>query len=325
MTEATVVGGGMSGAACAAELSLAGFDVELLDRGHRLGGRMASRTLRSTGTAFDGHVVDIGASYFTADDAHFKALVDRLLGAGVVRRWTNSFHVAGPHGLTGFSTGPMRYAAPLGLQSVVEAIATADGRVHVNTSATVSAITFTDRTILLDGRRRDAVALCMPAPQASRITEDVPESAVTWDPVIAVTSVFHRRHWVELAGVFVNDDPTITWIADDGSRRGDAAPVLVAHVHPKLASLNLDDPRAVIPHVVGAIKRVLGFSTDPAWVDARRWTVAKPSAGSEQPYWLHTDANLGLAGDAWSGGPRVEAAWLSGHALGGALADRLTR
>lgn len=165
----------------------------------------------------------------------------------------------------------------------------------------------------------------MPAPQACRITQDVPEAPAPWVPLIAVTCVFHRRHCTELAGVFVNDDPTITWIADDGSRRGDAAPVLVAHVHPELAARSLDDPRAVIVPAVAAIKRVLGFSADPAWTDAHRWTFAKPPAGSELPYWLRADASLGLAGDAWAAGPRVEAAWLSGHALGGALADRLTR
>jgi predicted NAD/FAD-dependent oxidoreductase len=47
-------------------------------------------------------------------------------------------------------------------------------------------------------------------------------------------------------------------------------------------------------------------------------------SASEDPYWLHGQANLGLAGDAWAGGPRVEAAWLSGHGLGLALGTRLT-
>ena len=57
-----VVGGGISGIACASALSEAGLDVAVRDRGRVLGGRMMSRTLRDTGTRFDGRVVDIGAS-----------------------------------------------------------------------------------------------------------------------------------------------------------------------------------------------------------------------------------------------------------------------
>ena len=102
------------------------------------------------------------------------------------------------------------------------------------------------------------------------------------------------------------------------------APVLVAHVHPLLSARHLDDPASVAPMAVAALQRVLGIDAYPDWVDCHRWTYAKPMSASEDPYWLHDQANLGLAGDAWSGGPRVEAAWLSGHRLGLALGTRLT-
>jgi predicted NAD/FAD-dependent oxidoreductase len=321
---ASVVGGGISGVACAASLARAGIEVALLDRGRRLGGRMASRTLRGTGTSADGRVVDIGASYFTAKDPDFVALVDDLVARGVVRPWTDSFHVAGPTGIEGVRSGPVRYAAPAGLRSVVEVMAAAVPGPTVRHEYEVGAITVTDGEVGVDGSPSDAVALCLPHPQAIRIADGLPESHLTWEPVIAVTCVFDRRHWVELDGVFVNDDPVLTWIADDGSRRGDEAPVLVAHVHPVLAARHLDDPASVAPMAVAALQRVLGIDAYPDWVDCHRWTFAKPMSASEDPFWLHDEANLGMAGDAWSGGPRVEAAWLSGHRLGNALAARLT-
>jgi predicted NAD/FAD-dependent oxidoreductase len=121
----------------------------------------------------------------------------------------------------------------------------------------------------------------------------------------------------------VNDDPVLTWIADDGSRRGDEAPVLVAHVNPVLAARHLDDPASIAPLAIAAIQRVLAIAAYPDWVDCHRWTFAKPMSASDEPYWLHEDLNLGLAGDAWSGGPRIEAAWLSGHRLGMALGTRI--
>ena len=285
---------------------------------------MASRTLRGSGTAFEGRVVDIGASYFTASDPGFVDVVDRLLARGVVRPWTTSFHVAGPGGLEAVSTGPMRYAAPAGLRSVVEALVADAPQLAVELGHEVAGITVSDRDVAVDGVDVAAAAVCMPAPQAARLSVDVPAAAVTWEPVIAVTCVYDRRRWVELDGVFVNDDPVLTWIADDGSRRGDGAPVLVAHVNPVLAARHLDDAEAVVPLAVATLQRVLGIDAYPDWVESHRWTYAKPLTGSDEPFWVHGSALLGMAGDAWSGGPRVEAAWLSGHRLGSALAEALS-
>jgi renalase len=96
-------------------------------------------------------------------------------------------------------------------------------------------------------------------------------------------------------------------------------------VQPVLSAGHLDHPAAVIPAVVAALQRVLRISALPVWVDAHRWTYAKPLAGREETHWMHDHVALGLAGDEWAGGPRVEAAWLSGRALGLALAERMHR
>ena len=64
-----VIGAGLSGAACARALRAHGVAVDLIDRGHRPGGRMASPTLH-------GRAVDTGAAYFTTKEPDFIALVD---------------------------------------------------------------------------------------------------------------------------------------------------------------------------------------------------------------------------------------------------------
>jgi len=162
----TVVGGGISGAACANVLAAAGVQVTLRDRGRRLGGRMASRMLRDTGTAHDGRPVDIGASYFTAREPEFVAQVDQWTAAGVVRPWTDSFHVAGPEGIEGVRSGPMRFAAPRGLRSVVESMI--DARVEVRSGDDVTELP-----------SDEPVALCMPVPQARRLDDRIPDSSIT--------------------------------------------------------------------------------------------------------------------------------------------------
>ena len=321
---AVVIGGGISGIACAAALSAQGVDVEVRERGRVLGGRMATKTLRGTGTEFDGRLVDFGASYFTATDPDFRVVVDELVKVGVVRPWTDAFHVAGIEGIEGVSSGPMRYAAPAGLRSAVEALASGAPAVRTRVQSPVVGIELTSSGVIVDDIPVAAAVACMPLPQAERLTSEVPADTVQWEPVIAVTCVFERRTWIELDGVFVNDDSVLTWIADDGSRRGDGAPVLVAHVHPVLSAHHLADPEAVIPAAISALQRILGVTALPEWVDVHRWTYAKPMVGREEEHWLHDEAPFGVAGDAWAGGPRVEAAWLSGCSLGLALAARIS-
>ena len=109
--------------ACAGALNARGHSVTLLDKGRVLGGRMASRTVRDSGTPSDGHVVDIGASYFTAQHEAFQPLIEAMVGGGVVRPWTDTFHVASSGGIDGVKTGPIRYTATNGIRSIVEHLA----------------------------------------------------------------------------------------------------------------------------------------------------------------------------------------------------------
>ena len=329
MSGALVVGAGISGIACATAMAEAGVIPLVVDRGRAVGGRMASRALRETGTAFDGRMVDIGASYFTVSAPEFRAVVDDWIARDLARPWTDSFHVAGSDGVEAVRTGPMRYAADGGLRSL---IADAASRLpEVWSSIDVTSVTADDTSFVVDGQRRSAVALCMPNAQAHRLLDpslisDSLEAAltgITYEPVIAVTAVFEEQCWDDFDGMFVNDDPVLTWIANDGSRRGDGAPVLVAHVNPVLSARHLESPASVLPMVLATLRRVLSLSAQPTWVDAHRWTFAKPMVAHVEPFYLGDDRLLGLAGDAWADGPKVETAWLSGHLLGSELARRL--
>jgi predicted NAD/FAD-dependent oxidoreductase len=132
----------------------------------------------------------------------------------------------------------------------------------------------------------------MPQPQAERTVVAGGSSqrlVITWEPVIAVTLVFDEQQWPDIDGVFVNDDPVITWIADDGKRRGDDAPVLVAHVNPVFAAGHLEDPSGVLPNVIAATRRVLGIEALPSWSWAHRWSLARPIAALDEEFWMHPE------------------------------------
>lgn len=300
----TVVGAGISGLAAAHALVRRGAAVRVVERGRVAGGRMASRRL-------DGRPVDLGASYFTAKPGtRFAAQVDSWLERGLAREWTDTFSVATPDGVTESKTGPMRYGAAAGLRSLVEDLAR---------GVDVELETPLDR--LVPG---ESTILAMPDPQARRF---LPDSATgyldggdAWEPTIAVALRFGSRLWdADLHGVFVNDSPVISWIADDGDRRGDGAPVLVVHSTPGLARTHLDDVSGALPDIVAATRRVLGLTADPVETYVHRWTFAKPSAPHEEPFFLDEQRRLGVCGDGWGGHSSVSAAWESGDALGTAF------
>jgi renalase len=315
-----VVGAGIAGAACARVLRGAGVDVTVLDRGRVPGGRLASRTLA-------GRRVDLGASYLTARAPGFVAVVDDWLARGLARLWTDAFHVATPDGLGEVKAGPLRYGAAGGLRSlVVDLLTGLDVRQE---SPVTSVVAGGDGRPAVDGQPYDAVVLALPDPQALPLLDaSLPDerSAVegrAWEPVLALAAGWDERTWdAGFDGCFVTGDGTpLSWVADDGRRRGDGAPVLVAHSTGPYAAAHLADPDAAGPGLLGATRRVLGVEEEPAWTRVQRWTYARPVAPRDEPFHLGP-ARVGLCGDGW-GSPRVETAWLSGTSLGAALVDQL--
>ena len=267
---------------------------------------MASPTLH-------GRAVDTGAAYFTAKDPEFVAIVDDWSARGLIRDWTDTFDVFSRDGHSR-ATGPLRYAAPGGLRTLVADLVPAD----LESGKAVDG---------LDELDHDAVVLAMPDPQAARLAPDAAEW-VDYEPVIAVVAAWPQRGWPISHAAFVNDDPDVTMIADDGSRRGDDAAVLVTHTTATRAQAHLDRPEDAVTPVLSALRRILAVTAEPLWTYAHRWTFAKPAGThGDQPFSLgtHDGRQLGICGDSWcpSGAPRVESAWLSGHHLGTALAEHL--
>ncbi|MEO6998759.1 MAG: FAD-dependent oxidoreductase, partial [Terracoccus sp.] len=299
----------------------AGVEVTVLDRGRRLGGRMAVRTV-------DGHPVDTGASYFTVTDDRFAAVVRGWQSRGLAREWTDTFDVfdgSAPGQRGEPKQGSMRWASPGGLRSLVEDLA--DGLVTDRTA--VETVTRDERTRLLsvDGRTVGAVVLAMPDPQARRLLDASFASRAQlvddYAPTMALLAGWEQRSWRDgFDGAFVNDDPHLTWVADDGARRGDGAPVLVAHATEGLAAAHLAEPSGAEPAMLGALTRLLGIREAPTWSRVHRWSLAHPAGTRDRTHHLGDDG-IGLCGDSWASKPRVEAAWLSGTELGDSLVARL--
>ncbi|MEO6502606.1 MAG: FAD-dependent oxidoreductase [Jatrophihabitantaceae bacterium] len=357
MDPVIVIGAGIAGISCARALADAGVAVLVLERDRRPGGRMASPECA-------GRPVDTGASYFTVSDDRFDEVVRDWQRRGLARPWADTFDVYADGAYAdrasrGGSGGPLRWAAVAGLQTLVRDLADGAGlRVE---QCEVEQVSPADRAVdgrsvdsrsvgsrsvgsrlAVDGRPAAAVVLAMPDPQARAILH--PDLAAEraglyarFEPVLALSAGWPRRDWRRLDGVFVNGDERLSWIADDGSRRGDGAPVLVAHSTPSWAARQLgqldqpeqpntpnqpNQPAEAAGQLLQALSEVLGITTAPSWTRLDQWLHAKPAAGRPAGFQLWPSL-VGACGDGWSPRPRVEAAFLSGLGLGNALAARL--
>ena len=314
--DVVVVGGGISGIACARALAGAGTPVRVLERAHRVGGRMSSKPV----PADAGRVVDLGAAYFTVRDEEFAAVAESWRQRGFALPWTDTLASREPDGSWSSKPGPERWRAPGGLRTLVDDLAR---DLRISYGHTVTSV---GPGPSVDGRAARAVVLAMPDPQAARLLDPALQAASVvadraWSPVISVVLGYGHRSWEHLSAAFVNGHPDVDLIADDGDRRGDLAPVLVAHSTAERARRHLDDPDGAIAPVVAAVTELLRLSDAPAWTHAHRWSYASPVEPHDGGFSLD-DELVGLCGDGW-GSPKVETAWRSGTLLGRAIADRL--
>jgi renalase len=321
-----VVGAGISGTACACVLAGGGLPVRVLDRGSRIGGRMALRPERLGGAE---RVVDIGASYFTVSDPRFSAVVDGWRERGLARPWTDTFLVLPASGREARTTsGPVRWASPGGLRSLVEDLATG---LDVRSEHEVEQVDAGEEGLAVDGAAVAAVVLAMPQPQAGDLLPKSLadrlglESGLEWLPTLTLWAGWQRRWWPEFDGAFVEGSDVIDRIADDGQRRGDGAPVLVVHSTAEFAARWIDDPDGGMPGLLEELDRLLPgeLADEPLFARARRWSLASPRLPQDRPFALDSEVAVGICGDAWGPKPRVEQAWLSGTALGEVLLQRL--
>jgi renalase len=301
----------MAGIACAVELAAAGVPVRVLDRARAVGGRMASPRI-------EGRPVDIGAAYFTVRDPEFAQVVDRWRVAGLALPWTSELGVIGD-GEHGRSAGPVRWAAPGGLRGLVADLASG---LDVELDRPVTRV---GPGPAVDGERADVVVLAMPDPQALRLVDRTSNAALElagreWRPVIAVAAGWESRQWPELRAAFVNDNPVLSLVADDGDRRGDSAPVLVLHSTAEVARAHDAVPDGAIPEMLDMLRQLLDVGAAPMWTHAHRWRFASPAGSRDRAFHLGDDG-IALAGDGW-GSSRVETAWRSGTLLGRAIAGR---
>jgi predicted NAD/FAD-dependent oxidoreductase len=314
-----VVGGGISGLACARELARAEAKVTVFERSRGLGGRLGTR--RQGNLAFD-H----GAQFITARSRPFAKYAEIAGRAGVLARWT-------PRILE----DDRRWDAPVddwyvGQPGMSAAVRPMSRNIDLQSGVGIHEIIQSQRGWELQtdsGRQNhtfDAIAVAVPAPQA--LTLLGPHGRT-----------FRHLHEVRMApcwsGMFAFDQPIdagadvrrwtqgpLTWAACDSSKPNRPAGLHCWVVH---ASVAWSRQRLEADAVEAAQLLLREFALAagvqlpvPVHAQAHRWRHAFVEQPLGLPCLVDEEIAAGACGD-WCIAPRVEAAFESGRALAHSL------
>lgn len=332
-----IVGAGVAGAACAAALGQAGWTPTLLDKSRGIGGRLCTRRASWTDAAGARHdsVFDHGAQYFTARDPRFAACLERGRREGWVAPWP--LRVRAADGSAVLEAVDAQVAVP-GMPALVRALA--DG-VPVQLGQAVTAL---ERRAggwalhlgpdepVADGF--DAVVVAVPPWQAVPLVQPV---RADWARQLAAIDL--QPCWTLMA---VAQDPggeaapwevvrpargPLSWIARNDRKPGRT--VVPGQVHwvaqadPVWSRQHLEHDAATVEALLlQALADQVGGRSPVVWLHrtVHRWRYAlapRRPVGSP-PAWWDGRSGLGVCGDGL-GGPRVEAAFLSGQAMAEAM------
>ncbi len=334
-----VIGGGLTGLACAGSLAERGVETIVLDKGRSAGGRLATRRVPP-------FTFDLGAQYFTVRSERFARLVDEWLRAGTCARWSGRVGAVAAPGEAPAPVEPSeRFVGTPGMSALAR---------HLARDLVVRTSTRVERIEPLRGRLRlygtvgptgstlaparersgdelgefDAVVIAIPPAQARALLGEVSPSlesiaaAAVMEPCLALGVALPEGEGpsqLPFDALFVGreDRHALSWVARDSSKpgrpRGEA---WVAHASASWSAAHFGDaPEDATRALLAELAGVLGVGTlRPVATAYQRWAYARPGAESSDRAWVDADARIAVGGD-WASGGRVEGAVESGWAL----------
>ncbi len=335
MHDVIVVGAGVAGLECARGLSTAGADVLVVDRADKPGGRCATRS-------FGGQPADYGPLFVHGRDARFIAAVEQAAGSDCLPDWPlrrlgrgspcqpdayapDEKRLALRGGINAF---PRALAAGLSvrLRTQVAAIGRTRGGMHV-TSTTGERLEGRDLVL--------AMALEQTMPFVAALDEAEGRDGImallrlfVSLPCLAVIAGYPRGAPVPDFDIqYPEDDHALMLLSNESSKRpGSDTVVMTLQATPKWSRERMETPKDEwARELLAAAGRRLGaWAESPEWMHVHRWRYSRLDRANELAGPLEMkvgDSRVGIAGDLFSPGGGIQAAWLSGRKL----AERFAR
>lgn len=334
-----VIGAGISGLACAYELTKEGMNTSLFDKARGPGGRMSSKR-RPQAT------LDLGAQAFTVRDPRFAKAVKEWQLAGCAALWPTHRYQASSSSWQTHNDDQLRYTGAPRMSAITrhmtETLSALPGASMAFETPIVALTKGEDGWLLTDQHGAThgpfaAVVVSAPPPQAYTLIAD-------WDDALAAAcqAAPQRGCWAGWA-IFAQPLPPIEGVVPNWhSVETDHAALRLAtrnsskpgrEQQPEslslLAQLEWSDTHIELASDDAAQQLLAAFTSLfpegtalPELIDlgAHRWRYAQPASAGQQSY-LYSEQGLALCGDSFRGS-RVEDAWLSGYELAQALLGR---
>jgi renalase len=317
-----IIGAGLSGLIAARELTAAGAEVIVLDKGRSPGGRLATRRI-------GGATLDHGAQFFTVRSPAFAKQVDDWQERDLVHVWNTGFSdtvdrvddTAG--GASGDVDGYPRYVATNGMNSLAKDLAV---DLDVRCSTMVFAIrrdveTGAVTVVIDDGTvlHADAVIVTAPLPQAfalmidGNVELDETLFRTSYDRTVGLLVRLDGPAALPASGGVQDADEVFSFIGDNASKGVSAEPAVTFHANPAWSEAHWDeDNDALVEQLTAAAAPWLGGATIVEH-SLKKWRLATPRSIWPDPCWTTANGKVVVAGDAFAG-PKVEGAHNSGLA-----------
>ena len=305
-----IVGAGISGLSCAAELQAAGYDVTLFDKGRGPGGRMSSRRFS---TPLGEAIADHGAQYFTARDPAFVAQIQEWESAGIVAPWPDI-------------SEDVWVGVPT-MNQIVRHMATTLN-VHWNVRITTASQTHNGWTLSGEDQQVDGhfdiLVLAIPSEQAVTILAQH-DFGMAREAMLARfqpcwTAIFAFDAPLPTDASHLRDGDVIGWASRETNKPGRTG--LERWVVQASASWSADCLEEPADEVAEALLTALAKELrlpplQPIAQSTHRWRFAMSTGLGTGSLW-NSHIGLGVCGD-WLLGPRIECGWLSGRHLSGKI------
>jgi renalase len=328
--EVIVIGGGIAGLQCAKELQEAGRNVRVIERARGVGGRLATRR-------FEGQPIDFGPMFLHGHAEPFLRAVKDVDGVVMQSPWPRRIQGQGtPCQPDAFAPTEQRAIIPAGMNCFAKHLASG---LQVQLNTRIERITADGNCFLLRSSA-DEEFQCQDLVVAMALEEilgmlgtmgAVPELAPTATLLGMFSSVpsltLLAAYPLEVPApdwdiLYPEDSPSLQLVSQDSCKRLQPRFVtLVIQARPGWSRERLEQPEEAwsTQLLQEAAQHVGEWVLHPLWTSPHRWKFARVDRGNELSRPLLTPINgnlrLGLAGDVFSPGGGVQAAWLSGSAL----------
>ena len=319
--EIVIIGSGLAGLAAGQLLQEAGHNVLILDKGHRAGGRMATRRA-------DGFLFNHGAQFVTARSAAFSAVCARAAEAGHLAKWpldgrADAFSgTPAMRGLAEFMAEGLAIRQRAEVQDITRVKPCSelhDGSLKLQLA---------DQTMITC---RHLIVTC-PAPQTSQLLRKVaPKLSARAKPVI------YAPCWTVMVGfptpidlpraIIQKPVGPISWATYEPMRPGASQTAAVTlQATAAFSKIQLEAlPADVCDHLLTAFANQQNITLPyPSYLAAHRWRYAKVEKACPPDELFHItdmDSSIFVAGDwhpaqgddgLFGKGTRAEDAFLSG-------------